>query len=545
MTFPSLRFFPSRRKLGFFFLSVLVWTVQAAPFSEAARAGIKLNRAKHEYPDAVLRDMERFADDRIREVMIALPWESWEPREGEIDEAFIRSGLTPVLRFCRKKKIRAVLASHNSFWGSQGDWSMPAWIRKRADYRSSLSALTDPAIRELHKDYLKRWIKATRRLPAVWAYNILNEPAAATRWYAESAAGRAEFEARWEGVLDIARELHGFMGLENARQELLIGNGNADPGLEALVWETAGSLNLSPLWEAWTGRVGAQGVSGLGAARRFYPGKPLIRTEGVLTYAVLAAWKKAGSISAVRMKWNEKNDASPVLFDYDAAYDYEGLSSADLSALESFYVWRVGTTAGSAGRVTLLDHRHGDIQTPYYAALRDLASGVDSFECLGGSLPSGGKEALGFRAEKAGPAVSRRWSGTGKIEGWKKSLPPKKKADSRMAARAVLRPGEVLRRSVLTAHWRDNGVSAADVFTFWSSAPEGCMLNLVIETRGGKRAVPVRLRSGGWRKNTVPLRALGLSELNISEIISVGFENQSAKTAVFLLDEFLIRGPGG
>lgn len=541
MRFCPLRAFPWRRFFAAFSVSAILISSAPLPRAEAAQAGLKYNRPKYEYPDQVLPDLDRFARDRLRALMIALPWESWEPWEGKLDEPFIRTKLSAVLQRCYENGIQVILASHSSFWGSHGNWTIPDWVRRKPGYRSATSALTDPGIRALHADYLKRWIAATQHFPAVIGYNILNEPAVATQWYVENPAGRREFEARWEGTLEITKTVHDFMKAGQVTQFLVVGNGNADPGLEKFIWKTSGAQDLTPLWTEWTGRMGAQGIPALQAAQSWYPARSSLRTEGALTYTVFEAWKKAGGIEGIRTRWLDKADASSMTFDYDAAYDYEGLANAAVPGLEAFYVWRVGSIEGSKKLVSLLHHKNGDSMTPYYAALRDLASGVDSFETLGGPMPAGGKDALDYDPAAAPAGLSKRWSGTGTIEPWKENLPPRSEAESSSAARVMLVPGAGVSREVIAAHWRDNGVTNGDAFTFWAYTEKETSVDLTAAVRDRIARGTVTLKPLGWSVYRVPFELLGIAEADIPAIRSVGFENRGQAAADFLVDEFMIR----
>lgn len=509
--------------------------------AHAAQVGVKYNRPKYEYPEKVISDFERLQKDRIRAVMIALPWDSWEPWENTLDEPFIRTKLSAVLQYCYENRIRVILASHCSFWGSHGNWTLPAWIRSKPSYRSATSALIDPEIRAAHIHYLKRLIDATRHFPAVEGYNILNEPVVATKWYLENAAGRTEFDARWEGVFLIADEIKRHMIKEKARQFVIIGNGNADHGHEAFIWNHTGKRDLIPLWTQMTDRIAAQGIPALLASETWYPNRPSLRTEGTLTYTVLKAWKKAGSAAEIKTRWLDTADASAVTFDYDAVYEYEGLANAAVKDLQAFYVWRVGSVEGSDKLVSLLHHREGDSATPYYSALRDLASGVDSFEALGGLLPESGGQGIEFNPSLAPPAISKFWQGTGSITAQKENLPPEEKVESRSSARMILEPGQSLSRSVITAHWQDSGVTQDDSFTFWAYTEKETSVDLMASAGDRILRERVTLKPRVWEVYRVPFKALGLSDDDISSIRSVGFENGGQAAVDFLVDEFLIR----
>ncbi|HTL48331.1 MAG TPA: hypothetical protein VL688_09780, partial [Verrucomicrobiae bacterium] len=461
----------------------------------------------------------------------------WEPEEGRLDENLMKNGLHEVLKFCETHNIRVVIAVHCSFWGVSGNWTVPAWIQKRPEFRVSTNVLTKPEFRDAYISFLNRLIDTTRGYEAVKGYNILNEPVVATSWYVKDSKGRADFQTRWEGTLEIGERVKQHLQEESIPQFLVIGNGNADPGYEPYVWENTGKRDLRPFWTNVMDRIAAQGTPALLASVKDYPDRARLRTEGALTYAVLKAWREAGDPAEIKTRWLDTSDASAVIYDYDAAYDYEGLANAAVPGLEAFYVWRVGSIESSPRFVGLLDRENKG--TPYYAALRDLASGVDSFEALG-SLPESGKEALRFDPDKAPAAVSKRWSGSGRIEGEKENLPPD--VESRAAARITLGPGQSVFRSVIPAHWKDNGVTAADGFTFWAQA--GKEIPLTLAVKAGNKSFPasVTLTAGTWKEYHVPFQALGLADTDLTAVTDVGFENASGATAEFVIDDFLIRG---
>ena len=87
--------------------------------------GIKYNRGAFEYPDAVLTDLDRFAADRITTVMLSLPWSQWAEGDGQLDQDFITGPLREVLDYCEQLNITVILSVHCSFWGEDGDWSIP------------------------------------------------------------------------------------------------------------------------------------------------------------------------------------------------------------------------------------------------------------------------------------------------------------------------------------------------------------------------------------------------------------------------------------
>ncbi len=509
------------------------------PQVHAAEVGIKYNRPKAEYPEKVINDLKRFERDRIHTVMFALPWSEWESSEGHIDENFIREKLSPVLSYCNAYKIKVILSSHCSFWEHSGNWTIPPWIRLKSHYKSSVSVLTEPGIREEHMAYLKRLVDATRGYPAVAGYNILNEPVAATHWYVKDKKGRADFDSRWEGVLMITRAVKKYMRQLRASQFLIIGNGSSEAGYEKYVWENNGKQDLNYFWTQTMDRISGQGIPVLMASVEKYPGRPRIRTEGVLTYTFLDAWKKAGDFQKVKSRWEEGADDSAVIYDYDSAYNYEGEANALVPDLEAFYVWRAGSVEGSSSFTFLLDHKRGDRATPYYAALRDLASGVDSFETLQSSdLPKDGAAASSFDPDKAKPGISVRWTGTGSIKGEKENLPPG--IESTAAAHIKLEPGQSVRRSVIPVHWKDNGVKPSDSFDFWADAEKTVPLDVIVKTTEEERKRQMVLNPG-WHKYRIPMQTLGITQENLSLVRQVGFGNDSRQEIDFFADDFLIR----
>lgn len=196
---------------------------------------------------------------------------------------------------------------------------------------------------------------------------------------------------------------------------------------------------------------------------------------------------------------------------------------------------------GSNKLVSLLHHREGDSATPYYSALRDLASGVDSFEALGGPLPESGSQGIDFNPSLAPAAVSKYWQGTGTLTAQKENLPPREEVESRSAARMTLQPGQSMSRSVIASHWQDSGVSSEDSFTFWAYTEKETSVDLI--AAAGDRTVrqTVTLKPLIWEVYRVSFESLGISNDDIAAIRSVGFDNRTQAAAEFLVDEFLIR----
>ncbi|CAN5721505.1 hypothetical protein BH11VER1_BH11VER1_21040 [soil metagenome] len=518
-------------------LTLITWPLSAA------QIGIKYNREISEYPKAVLKDMERFRRDRINTVMLCFPWNQTEPAESQLAPELISEKLAPVLEYCAANHITVVISNHCSYWGEGGDWSIPGWIKSKPAYKASESCLNQPEIRALHTSFLKRLITATKDYPAVIGYNILNEPVAATKWYLDEM--ESAFNARWEGVLDICQQVRKHMTEIGAKQYLIIGNHGTDAGLEAYAWKNTGKYDLTPLWTTLLDKIASQGTTALLESTKWYPDRPKIRTEGYLSFAMVGATRDTEDFGKLKPKggkgtYEKTADHEATYYDYDGAYDYEGLSNAKVPNLEASYAWRVGTSNGSAKSLTFLDHRHDDRPTPYYWALRDLAAGVDSFECFDRAvLPKKGVENATFDALAAKPGISKRWEGTGSITGNREDLPPE--ADSTMAARVVLQAGQSVMKKVITAHWPMSGVNATESFTFWAKAMTPTTLTLVVKTSNGTRMAPVALQPGIWTNCRVPLQTLQLKDADIPKIDSVGFVNQTRVMQAIVLDEFLIR----
>ncbi|MDD5218341.1 MAG: cellulase family glycosylhydrolase [Candidatus Omnitrophica bacterium] len=520
---------------------ILLLTLVMSPTADldAAQIGIKCIRAKREYPRAARYDLERFHKDRINTVMLSFSWAQLEPFEGDLDEAFLKSQLLPVLKYAGKNKMTVILASHCCFWGDHGDWSMPRWVKSKKEYRTSTSVLTDPVLRACHISYLKRLMDETRKYPGVTGYNILNEPVSAGKWYFVHA--RQEFDERWDGVLDIVSEVKQHMVRTNVPQFLIIGNASCDIGFERYMWDNTGKVDLKPLWTKLLDPIAAQGLQLLAASVKWYGNRPKIRTEVSLNFTLLKAMREANhDFSKIRTQWSPDADYTTVFYDYDSAYDYEGLATAAVPNLKASYVWRVGQPSGSSNKITLLDHRHLDRPTPYYWALRDLASGVDSFETLeAAGLPKNGAETRELNPKKAKAGISKRWSGSGSLTGQKDELPFF--GDSTICARMVLAPGQSVLRSVVSSHWKDNGVTAADSFTFRAKVKEGGNVTLVVKRGATEYRRPVVLKSGRWKSCNVSMKELGLTDTDIGSIDQVGFANESGTRQVILLDDFLIR----
>ncbi|MDD5216661.1 MAG: hypothetical protein PHN49_04855 [Candidatus Omnitrophica bacterium] len=505
---------------------------------DAAQVGIKYNRSKWEYPKPALSDFKRFSEDRIRTVMICLPWGQWEPAEGKVDEYFISKRLAPVLRFCEKHKISVILSNHCSYWSAKGNWSMPDWLLQKPGFESATSALTVASIRAHQISFLNRWIDATRSYPCIAGYNILNEPVSATKRYFKFARG--EFDQRWEGTYEIVKAVWEHLREIRAPQFLIIGNASCDVGFERYMWENTGKMDLTVLWNNYLDPVAAQNLQMLMAACPWYPGRAKIRTEVAFNFKLLEAARKVDfDYAKIRTQWSPTADHTPALYDYDAVYDYEGLATAAVPDLKSFYVWRVGSSNGSADELLLFDHRHADRPTPYYWALRDLASGIDSFETLdAASLPKNGKENLALDPQKTKPGISKRWNGSGTIVGQKKDIAWG--TGSTIAARLILEPGQSMLHSVIPVHWRDSGVTAADGLVFQAKLIQGGELTLVARQGDKEFRCPVRIKAKRWKGYRVSFKDLGIREGDIGFLEQVGFANESDEKQVIFLDDFLI-----
>jgi hypothetical protein len=516
-------------------LILSTWAVQAA------QIGIKCNRGLSEYPKEVLSDLERFHRDRISTVMLCLPWNQLEPEEGRLADGLVENRFRPVLDFCAANRITVILSNHCSYWGDKGDWSIPGWVKTKPGFESSTSCLRSPAIRELHTAFLKRLVSATKDFTAVTGYNILNEPVAATKWYLDEA--KDDFMGRWDGVVDICQQLRQHMSESGAKQFLLIGNHGTDTGLEAYAWKSTGKHDLTALWTKTLDKVAAQGSTTLIEAGKWHADRPKIRTENYLSFAFAKSASDTedfGKLGKTKTGFQEAADNAAVYYNYDAAYDYEGLTSAAVPKLEAIYPWRVGAPNGSATQLTFLDHRHGNRPTPYYWALRDLAAGVDSFETLdAASLPKEGSENEGFDPIAATPGISKRWEGTGTMTANRQDLPPG--IESNLAARIILQPGQSIMRKVIAAHWKDGGVTSTDSFVFQAKPVTPGPLTLVVKTSSGTKLAPVVVTPGQWNSCRVPLQTLQLRDTDIPKIQSVGFINQSRTMQALVLDEFMVR----
>jgi len=524
-----------------FILAVLVLSVMTPgmPLLEAAQVGIKYNRSKWEYPKPALSDFKRFSEDRIRTVMICLPWGQWEPAEGKVDEYFISKRLAPVLRFCEKHKISVILSNHCSYWNAKGNWSMPDWLLQKPGFESATSALTVASIRAHQISFLNRWIDATRSYPCIVGYNILNEPASATKRYFKFARG--EFDQRWEGTFEIVKAVWEHLQQVRAAQFLIIGNASCDVGFERYMWENSGKMDLAVLWNNYLDPIAAQNLQMLMAACQWYPVRSKIRTEVAFNFKLLKAARKVRfDYAKIRTQWSPTADHTPTLYDYDAVYDYEGLATAAVPNLKSFYVWRVGSSNGSSDKLLLLDHHRENRPTPYYGALRDLASGIDSFETLDEeSLPKNGDETLTLDPGTAKPGISNRWTGSGTIEGQRKDIAWGN--GSTIAARLTLEPGQSVLRSVVPVHWKDSGVTAADSLTFQAKPIHGGQITLVVRQGEKEYRYPVRLKEKRWKGYRVSFKDLGIAESDIGFIEEVGFANDAGEKQIIFMDDFLIR----
>ncbi len=515
---------------------ILMW-VGGTVELDAAQVGIKYNRPKSEYPDKALADFKRFSDDRIKTVMICLPWSQWEPVEGKIDQEFISQKLAPVLKLAEANGMKIIISSHCSFWGTKGDRTIPRWVKAKPGFGSSTSALTHPLIRSYHTSYLIRLIKATRDFSSVQGFSLLNEPVAATKFYLTKA--KTEFDARWEGVLDIISKVKKYKEATQLSQYLIIGQHGADTGYGHYVWKNTDKYDLTLLWTQWLDKISAQGLVPLQESMAWYPERPKIRTEGVLTFALLKARSGDGNLGRTKTQWSQSKDYGAAVYDYDLVYEYEGEGNATIPKLEAFYSWRIGSPDGSSKHLTFLDHRRGDRPTPYYWALRDLAAGVDSFETIDPSgLPINRKATLIFNPDVAKPGISRYWLGSGKIVGQREILP--NVAESTFAAKVMLKPKQSVFREVVASHWRDSGVKESDAFCFWGKVETPFKITLIVRLSEGELQQSLSL-TPGWNYYRISFQSLGITRDKIPSIRSVGFVNETLSEQTFFLDEFLIR----
>lgn len=519
-----------------FMTNSFLGSLPAARLQQGVSLGIKYNRAAREYPDAVLKDLNRFKADRIGTVMLCLSWKQWAEPDGTLKRGFVNGALAEVLAYCEKLDIPVILSVHCSFWGKKGDWTIPSGIVASPNYRSASSVLLDPELRGAYVRFLQEWYDATAQWKAVVGYNLLNEPVSATKGWLT--LKREEFLARWDGVIGVVGSMRSHLaGVAPAdRKVLLIGAANGDPNFAEAAYVRAGSRDLRPFWTDMVDVVSGQQVDILKKAVQWYPSRPKIRTEGFLSFAVNAARKSGSPYS-----WQAGGeDHAAMFYDYDAVYNYEGTENAEVSGLLAVYVWRVGSQDGSRKHLWLLDHRQKDRPTPYYYALRDLASGVDSFETYPQQyLPRDKDENLAFIPDAIPPGVSARWHGSGRILGSREPSPFSE--ITTMSAAMTLAPGQYMEREVISRHWPANGVTLGDrlILDIKSTAPAD--LSLFVKVREASFAGQVAVKGTGWEQVSLPLAKLGLSDEDLSRISSVGLKNISAQKIEILLDDFLIR----
>lgn len=497
--------------------------------------GIKYNRGVFEYPDAVLTDLDRFAADRITTVMLSLPWSQWTEGDGHLDQDFINGPLREVLDFCEQMNITVILSVHCSFWGENGDWSIPDGVRAEPSYVSSSSVITNPVFQQKYIEFIQNLISSTHQFPAVIGYNILNEPVAATE--VSTRDGIDEFQARWAGVINITETIKAHMdNIGFARTPgLIVGMANGDPEYAEYIWNDSELFDLSSFWTETLNVISGQYLNVLAKSEPYFPYIAKIRTEGFLSFAVQEA-----QLEGRPYCWDEDAEHAAMYYDYDAIYEYEGLGNASINNLMSAYVWRVGSPDGSKKHLRILDHRNDNRPTPYYYALRDLASGVDSFEAYHSSiLPENEENNLAFDMTSAQIAISKFWSGTGRIEPRRQPAPLS--TSSTMSAKINLLPGEYLGRSVISTHWTSNNVGLESNFQFegWSDVPGS--LSLFVDTKDARYFAEVYFPGSGWESVRVKIADLGFPVEDISEISMVGFQNQTASTVSILVDDFLIR----
>jgi hypothetical protein len=499
------------------------------------RLGIKYNRPVHEYPDAVLDDLDRFHQDRLNTIMLSLPWKQWADPDGQLKREFVDGPLSKVLSYCEKMDIPVILSVHCSFWGKKGDWSIPPRIVSTPSYVSASSVLTEPKLQKAYVSFLREWIAATSKWRSVVGYNILNEPVAATKYWVSLKSG--EFQDRWTGVISIVRSVRDYLKTSrlNGEKILMVGTANGDPDYAEYVWNNTGRFDLKTFWTETLDVISGQYLDVLKVSEQWYPYRPKIRTEGFLGFAVQKARSQGKAY-----RWQKGEDQSAMFYDYDAVYDYEGLGNADIKGLQASYVWRIGSPDGSRKHLWIFDHRHGDRPTPYYYALRDLASGVDSFEAYPSEkLPRNKSENLAFDPLKTSGSISRRWTGSGQITASKTPSPVA--SISTMSAAVELAPGQFVAREVIATHWQANGVTPEDSFVFDVRSDRPTKFTLFVDVEGKRYSGKISLKGTGWETKTYAMKTMGISIDQVPLIKAVGIMNDLEQPVRFLIDEFLIR----
>lgn len=514
-------------------------TVALAPFPlSAAQVGIKYNRPKSAYPKIAIRDFERFHRDRINTVMIALPWSQWEPSKGSIDNHFISTGLKPVLEYASTHGMTVILANHSVYSGKRGNWTIPAWARKISGYSNARSALTLPEVQEAQADFLKRLIESTYKQSSIIGYNILNEPAIASEYHITR--NNKDFQQRWEGTIKIVNDVNEYLKNLHSKHFLVIGNAGSPSRYGALLWSNTGKYNLHNLWGNSLGMIGAQSDNQLREADRWYRDAPKIRTEGYMSFARLPRSGTAAK-GLARYKWQPGRGNMATYYDYDNSYTYEGLANTGINNLRAFYVWRVGSTDNKSKHIGLLDARN-HFPTPYYFALRDLASGIDSFEAYSqDTMPLTSAATRIFNPQHAVPGISVRWQGTAKIKAERYDVPAH--SESTMAAQLDMSPGTYLTRSVISCHWKDNGVISNDSLIFEAKNITTSPITVTLKIDVAKKSISrnINIQTNSWQHYAIRLADFGIKNADIPHIKGISLHNGNKKKISFLLDNILIR----
>ncbi len=501
-------------KRGWILLSVLVFYTLPAT---AAQVGVQYIRGETVYPTTALADFERFHEDRINTIMIALPWSHWEDQPGRINPTFI-SNMAPAMEYAAQHGMSVVIASHiNVNNGVEGNWQIPTWIQNMDEYLAPSSYLTVPEVRTEHVNFINRMIDTTKDFEAVVGYVISKEAVSSSQWYVTSSEGRKIFDARWAGLIDNAERVRQYMDTNGVTQYLSVGANDLDENYSSYTWANNGTIDLTNFWTKTIDVIGNQGAPGLQRSDQWYPNATKIRTEGRIYGAGF--------------------------YDYDQVYEYEGLQNAAVQNLDAFYPWEIGNFSNPWTKtLNILDDRNGGRNTQYYWALRDLASGVDSFETyLDADLPAtDGTSQVEFDPATARAGISNRWTGTGEIVGQKDRLPGQAPS-STMAATVTLDPSEKIGRSVISEHWADSGVTIADAFKFLARTDEDCEIWMVVYSANAVGAATINLAGSDWDFYEVSFIALGLEYEDISQITDITFFNFSEETISFDIDEFLIR----
>lgn len=552
----------------------------------------------------VCDDFVRLRNDRITHAMIALPWSTLQPGPDTINRVLLQSIDNILAVADPHHQVSIMFAIHNTAWCS-GSFEYPSWV-KTASYGwngarvkcdatgGPDSVLFDTTMQTTYVNFVSSFIATIEKeYPQIFSrlegYDVMGEMVAGGR-YADA--------ERWEGVSVLLKRIKATYA---GNKKVFYGNVGANPGYDRYIWlgDTGKvAANIQSVWVA-SDYISAQLVEDIKHAdtNDVHLPKHRLRTEEVMTNAFYGAVVSKGvgtpdqwDWNNVDLSWADNDGSAPRYYDYVGAYEFEGQKNQGVNRYDAFYAWSVGAfsyniaNGGGGKKNTLVDHREGPLNgkpLPYYYALRDLSSGVDSFENYDLSLTIGSGDNLVASLEEnmkqlaffypmlpvnnggAPAAVSPRWhmKNGASITAFKNanSAPDAEHSpvpDSTSFVGISLPPGKEseVYRSTISYYWKRNGVTNDDSFMFALKLLQGEKnsqdVKLFARLAGGSdmcsSVIDVKSDAGRWEKMIIPFGHCLESVLSASPPVSeieVGFRNVGDSSVTFLIDDFILGNP--